>query len=171
MTVEATSWTSAGAHTGCGTRWVTGWVYRVGIPGGCTGRAIPVYYPAAASPPADQRPEGAGPALGRVGRKQGGRPRVSGRRRGRLPEPPCGPGRALRALPVLGPPECRLTAKRARFHAYFYEVSQNGEVSLKSVHKACHSPCSQKRAHKSPLEILRFPIWPAFSHKELMGLF
>ena len=35
---------------------------------------------------------------------------------------------------------------RARFHYISSKVSQNLVVSPKNVHKACHSPCSQKRA-------------------------
>ena len=54
---------------------------------------------------------------------------------------------------------------------YFSKVSQNGRVSLKSVNKACHSPYSQNAAENSPLGILRFLIFAAFSHKELMGHF
>ena len=60
---------------------------------------------------------------------------------------------------------------RARLGSHYCKVSQNREVSPKSSQKACHSPCFQKRAQKSPLGILRFPISPAFSHKELMGRF
>ena len=59
----------------------------------------------------------------------------------------------------------------ARFHHLFSKVSQNDEVSLKSVNKACHAPYLQNGLQKSPLEILRFPYFVAFSHKELMGLF
>ena len=85
--------------------------------------------------------------------------------------PPCGPGRpcwppwwAPRAIAASGP-------IRARFQLHFYKVSQNGQVSPKYVHKACHSPCFHFRLQKSPLEILRFPFLRAFSPKELMTLF
>ena len=44
-------------------------------------------------------------------------------------------------------------------------------MSPEKSHKACHSPCFQNRAQKSPLEILRFPFSLSFSHKELMVLF
>ena len=73
------------------------------------------------------------------------------------------PGHAS-ALPASGP-------IRARFHLISYKVSQKGIVSPKSVHKACHSPYFQNGVGKSPLQILRFPLLPAFSHKELMTHF
>ena len=89
-----------------------------------------------------------------------------------------GPGTTLRArsahpvgLPVPGPCECPPRANKARFDLYFSKVSQNREVSPKSRHKASHSPYFQNGPGKSPLEIPRFPFSPAFSHKELMGLF
>ena len=80
-----------------------------------------------------------------------------------------------RSVPA-GPPctWCPLPASWpivARFHDILLKVSQNTEVSPKSVQKACHSPYSQKRSKNSPLEILRFPLSGAFSHKELMGYF
>ena len=91
--------------------------------------------------------------------------------RPRTLHPPSGPGPAPAGhslvqgpLPVSGP----ITA---RFDLIFHKVSQNGIVSPKMSHKACHSPCSQNRVQKSALEILRFPILRAFSHKELMGHF
>ena len=84
---------------------------------------------------------------------------------------PCG---ALSAHPwtSLAPPrECRLWANKARFELYFSKVSQNEQVSPEKCHEACHSPYFQNGPVKSPLQILRFPFWPAFSHKELIGLF
>ena len=65
---------------------------------------------------------------------------------------------------VQGPPH----GQKARFHYISQKLSEKDEVSTKSVQKACHSPCFQNRSKKSPLEIPRFPISPAFSHKELM---
>ena len=65
----------------------------------------------------------------------------------------------------------RANREKARFHDISLKVSQKTRVSPKSVHKACHSPCLQNGLEKSPLDILRFPIIAAFSHKELMGLF
>ena len=59
----------------------------------------------------------------------------------------------------------------ARIDLIFYKVSQNREVSPVFIEKACHSPHFQNGVQKSPLEILRIPFRPAFSHKELMGLF
>ena len=60
---------------------------------------------------------------------------------------------------------------RARFRSILLKVSQNGQVSPKITEKACHSPCFQNAVGKSTLEILRFRVFPAFSHKELMGHF
>ena len=76
-----------------------------------------------------------------------------------------------RPLPCTPPRECRLRANKARNQSIFSKVSQNGRVSLRNVEKACHSPCSQNGAQKSPLEIPRFPFSLAFSPKELMVLF
>ena len=58
---------------------------------------------------------------------------------------------------------------RARLRSISENVSQNDQVSPKSIKKACHSPYFQNRLQKSPLEILRFLFSPAFSPKELMG--
>ena len=87
-----------------------------------------------------------------------------------IPTPP-GPGRHPAGTSLGYPSECRLLANKARFHSYSCKVSQNGRVSPEFVEKACHSPHSQNGLQKSALEILRFPISAAFSHKELMGLF
>ena len=65
----------------------------------------------------------------------------------------------------------RLWANRARFSDISWKLSQNRGVSPKSVQKACHSPYFQNRLKKSALGFLRFPFCPAFSHKELLGLF
>ena len=88
---------------------------------------------------------------------------------------PCAPGPSP-PLPVQAPPGPGQGAgtspgKRARFHLILLKVSQKDEVSPVFVEKACHSPCFQNAARKSPLDFLRFPLLAAFSHKELMGLF
>ena len=57
---------------------------------------------------------------------------------------------------------------RTRLHLISIKHRQNGQVSPKYVEKAYHSPCFQNEVGKSPLEFLRFPELPAFSHKELM---
>ena len=59
----------------------------------------------------------------------------------------------------------------ARFHVKYCKVSQNDEVSPKSMHKASHSPYIQNGLQISPLEILGFPYSAAFSPKELMAHF
>ena len=78
--------------------------------------------------------------------------------------PPVGP-------PCTGPSNTRLWANKGEIQLKYNKVSQNGVVSPKYVHKACHSPYSQNGSRKSPLKILRFPFSPAFSHKELMAYF
>ena len=170
--VSAPAWTSAGALT-VRARWVyQGGCTGVGIQGGYTRVGVPGEYPAIPSPPADQRPEGAGPACraGWVGSRVGvqlgtvfgGGDGPSTPLRG-----PVGPGRPSLAGTLQMPP----LGNKARLTSYFYKVSQNGRVSPEYVEKACHSPYLQNGPVKSPLEILRFPILPAFSRKELMGLF
>ena len=141
----------------------TGWVYRVG-----SRRAIPGYYPAARGDLLNQR---SGPRKALQG------PGVGGfRRSGALGDGggsqthPAGPVGAS-GPSLVWDPDCRLSANRARFQLLFYKVSQNGQVSLKYVHKASHSPYFQNASQKSPLGILRFPFLTAFSHKELMAHF
>ena len=128
------------------------------------GRGIPVAHPACSRRvllTAKRAPEGL----------QGLEWVVSRSRTSAAPGPPLpavGPaslsGLAPRAIPASGP----ITA---RFHYILLKVSQNGGVSPLFVNKAYHSPCFQNAVQMSPLEILRFPILPAFSHKELMGVF
>ena len=139
----------------------TGWVYRVGIWEGYTG-----YYPAAKDVPVKRRPDQrSGP------RKPKGLEWVG------LAAAPSTSAPTLRArsawagLP--GAPRAKAASGpiTARFSYILLKVSQNDEVSPLFTEKACHSPCSQNGLQKSPLEKLRFPFWPAFSCKELMGLF
>ena len=155
-----------GLDEGTGWVWGTGWVYRVGNTGLYQ---VPTRTARGSPYPAKRAPEGpAGPWSG-WGR---GWTRVPGcSAAGRPYGPPYGPGRSPWALPVHMPSECRLWANMARFHSFLRKVSQNAEVSPKSVHKAYVSPCFQNGLRKSPLEILRFLISAAFSHKELMGRF
>ena len=86
------------------------------------------------------------------------------------PPTPCGRG-PLRCPAT--PPRANAASWpiKARFHDIYCKVSQKCIVSPKYHEKACHSPYLQNGLGKSPLEILRFLFWPAFSHKELMGLF
>ena len=160
----------------------TGW----GVPGGygdgwVPGEGYTGYYPAARGEVQIQR---SGPRKPRRGWSgwylELGRPTYGQMKVNKGPGTAAGtaPRTTLRArsvppgaLPVLGPSECRLTANRARISLILLKVSQNGEVSWKSVEKACHSPYLQKRSQKSPLDFLRFPFSVAFSHKELMGRF
>ena len=153
--VVHTGWVQGG-YTGWG---MGGWVYRGAIPG---------YYPAAKL---RSIPSGAGPGSPSGGWSGWGMDRAHPGDGGGLPGPPCGPGRSPRSPPCPGTPDCRLTANSARIDLIPHKVSQNRRVSLKYVHKACHSPYLKNEVQKSPLEILRFPETSAFSHKELMGLF
>ena len=86
--------------------------------------------------------------------------------------PPFGPGRCTRAPPWYWDPlNAASWPIRARLTSILLNVSQNDEVSLKSVQKASHSPYSQNGLGKSALGFLRFPYFVAFSHTELMALF
>ena len=91
-----------------------------------------------------------------------------------IPEPcphPFG-ARSLLPRPWRGlPGTCLSSQQKERFHVISCKVSQNREVSPKYDEKACHAPYLQNGSQKSPLDFLGFPIWLAFSPKELMGLF
>ena len=90
----------------------------------------------------------------------------------RYPRMPFGSGRAPVPSPCSSAPRKPASWPiRARFNLFYVKLSQNGEVSLKYVQKACHTPYFQNRPQKSPLEILRIPFSVAFSHKELMAYF
>ena len=144
---------------------------RVGYTGWVPGGAIPGTQPRArggSQIPAKRAPEAQGGWSGWV---SGSRTSLGDGGRGRswttLRARSVPPG----ALPVQDLADCPPTAKGARFSSIFSKVSQNDEVSPKKHEKASHSPCFQNGPPKSPLEIPRFPFWPAFSPKELMGLF
>ena len=101
----------------------------------------------------------------------GGHSAAGERWAGRVYPHPPGPVGHLRCPPWDIPLDCPPGANTARFHDILLKVSQNGQVSPENVNKASHSPCFQNGLRKSPLEILRFPFWRAFSHKELSGHF
>ena len=151
--------------------------YRVGIQGGYTGWGMGlggygrVLYRVPTQLLEEQARQRSGPRKPLLGAGVGGRVQRTDRRRGRLLDHPCGARSGHAGPPCPGPSECRLLANSARFDLIFSKVSQNSEVSPEYVHKACHSPYIQNRLQKSPLDILRFPYFPAFSHKELLGLF
>ena len=78
-----------------------------------------------------------------------------------------------RSVPA-GPP-CPRTSRiaalqpiRARIDLISRKLRQNGQVSPKYHQKASRSPYIQNGLQNSPLEKLRFLVFPAFSHKELM---
>ena len=158
---------------GTSVSWVhrRGW-YRVG-----TGGAIPVYYPpsqlleevlgtAKRAPEAQHGLEWVVPRAGRTGEYLvfGG---------WAAPETtPAGPGRSPRCPPCLRTLRNAASGPiRTRFQLNSVKYSQTDEVSPKYAEKASHSPYIQNGSGMSPLDILRFPILPAFSHKELMVLF
>ena len=147
--------------------WVPGWVYRVG-----TGRAIPgTTQPSSRGAVPVQRSGPRKPCRAGVGGTGAAGALPGVRRRGRSISHPSGP-----VGPPCGPPwiwtsECRLWTNTARFHLISQKLSQNGEVSPKKCQKASHSPYFQNGSQNSPLDFLRFPYLPAFSAKELMGLF
>ena len=155
------------ARAGCtGPGWVPGWVYRW-VPGGAI--------PGTTQPARFARKE---VLRQRSGPRRACRAR-SGWSEGRV-RPSCrNPPLRGPVGPMLGPPwflhlspgNAASWPIKARLRVKLSKVSQNAEVSPKSVEKAYHSPYSQNRLQKSPLDFLRFPILQAFSHKELMGLF
>ena len=140
--------------------WVPGVGIRVGIPG---------EYPAS-SKPTDARGavlnQRSGPRKSQHGAGVGGFRAAGVTVSGHGQDHPSGPVGPLQGPPCPSLSECPPRAKGARFHLISYKVSQNAEVSPKYVKKASHSPYSQKRVQKSPLQFLRFPFSVAFSHKE-----
>ena len=152
--------TSRGAVPGCGTGGYTGWVYQGGYMGGLYRYTQPAargaHPDSGAGPVAPAGAEWVVRVGGRTG--DGGGPRTH----------PCGARSGTQVPSLVLGPYCRLSANRARFPSFLSKVSQNGEVSSEKSEKACHSPYIQNGSQKSPLEILRFPFEPAFSHKELM---
>ena len=148
--------------TGMGTGWVVpGWVYRGVLPS----------HPATLleeDPRSRQRSGPRRPPAGRLEWVVCGSGRTGVRRRRRALT-----HHSLRSGPLRWsvPSECRPWANRARFNVISQKLSENGQASPKSVEKAYHSPYFQNGSRISPLGFLRFPISPAFSHKELIGPF
>ena len=139
-----------------------------GYTGGCRGGLYRVPHPAAKGGPRTSGAGPVGPARAGVGGFWDRNTTCSAA--GSVPTP-AGPGRSCQhALP--GTSQNAASGPiTARFQSIYYKVSQNRGVSPKSAQKACHSPYIQNGSKKSALEILRFPILAAFSHKELMGHF
>ena len=149
--------------------WYTGWVIRVGIPGGYwEGVPSPPTCCCEEHPPTSDRRERAHPA-GWVGRKQGAGITGLGTAAGTAP------GTTLRArsapcrgLPVPGP--CRDPPGRdlTSFPVKLVKTAKcHRKVSIRPV----IVPNLKNGSIKSPLDFLRFPLYAAFSHKELMGRF
>ena len=134
-------------HVCTGPVWRPGRVYRVGIRVGNT--ECYTQYPPARSQTARgaNPPSGAGPGSPEGWSGGVGAADVLGPLPGAHP-PSDHPLRPLQGL--RGPLRCLRApcGQRARFHYISLKVSQNVEVSPKSVEKACHSPCSSKRCPK-----------------------
>ena len=156
--MPSTGWCGAAVRV-YGLGRVYGWGSRVGIPG--------EYYPATQLLEGEVHDSEAGPVRP-TGPGVGGH----GARNARPATPPTPLRSGARSAGWL-PSPCKAASGpiRARFHVKYTKVSQNAEVSPESVHKACHSPYLQNGLGISPLGFLRFPFWPAFSHKELLTLF
>ena len=116
-----------------------GWVYRVGNTGYLPSQPalLGERYPRQRSGPRNPPCRGGWSGWSGIARANGGT--------GTVLVPPSGPGQ-----PARGPP-CTRTLQGptwARFDLLFLKLSQNQEVSPKSVNKACHSPYIQKRVRK-----------------------
>ena len=138
------------------------------MPGGYTG-GYTRYYPAAKDVPTKRRHDsGAGPGRLLQGAWSGWSccsvPGTSA-------PTPAGPGQAPCALPGAPRANAASWANKARFDLILLNIDQNRRVSPVLINKACHSPCFQNGSHKSALQIPRFPVSSAFSHKELIGPF
>ena len=147
---------------GCTRVGIPGWVYRGSTsPARCPGRTQKQ-----TSEAGPGRPTGPG-----VGGSAG--PGALGDGGGGGISPPCGPGQSSprEAFPGIYLRNAASWPIGARFTSFYCKVSQNGQVSPKKCKKACHSPYFQNGLEKSPLGFLRFPFSPAFSRKELLGLF
>ena len=131
----------------------TGWVIRGAIPG--TYRPLESGVPDSEAGPGSPSRAGVG-GLGCSARPS---PRT---------HPPGPVGTPAGSLPGSGPLPASWPIG-ARFNLISYKVSQKGIESPEKHEKACHSPCFQNRPGKSPLGFLGFPLFLAFSHKELMG--
>ena len=139
---------------------------RVGIQGGYTG-GVPTDHAARKEGPTQR----SGPRKPPVGAGVGGvGPGCVRATQTTTPGPEGLPG-PLRCLGTSPRANAASWPIRARIDLILHKVSQNARVSPKSVEKAYVSPYFQNGLKKSPLEKLGFPFSPAFSHKELMGLF
>ena len=158
--VRAVLRAQAGTRDGY-TGWVIGGLYRY----------PPTDHPLCSRSKPDSEAGPVGPARAGVG---GQVQRTYRRSRGRSPETttpglwPSGPASLSQAC---WGRDLASDLETARFDLNITKVSQNRGVSPEYAHKACHSPYFQNGPGKSALEIPRFPFCPAFSGKELMGLF
>ena len=151
--------------------WVrrAGWVYRVGN----TGTYRPAICPRAEVPTASQRPQGAGPALqGQGGLDAGGdRPLRVTRYPGTSGDHPAGSGRYSPA-PGRGLPVTSSSSGKGRDSTSFLiKLVKTAKCHQKVSKRPTLVPDFQNGSRKSPLDFLGNTFSPAFSHKELMGLF
>ena len=133
------------ACSGCGLDGYSGWVYWVGTPRPPTQPPSHVLRGGPQKQTAKRAPEGPRGLEWVVCGVRG----LSGvRRRGRLPGPPCGPGRFPWDPPCPGTLRMPPLGNRARFDVISQKLRQNGEVSPECVEKASLSPYSPKRVRK-----------------------
>ena len=153
--------------------WVPGWVYRVGILGVIPGCTTQPPRARAETSTAVQRPQGAGPPLqGEGGTEAGaGRPLRDPYVQVRPHPTPAGPGRYSPA-PGRGLPGCSSSSWLGRhLRSFPRKLVKTRKCHQKVLKRPVIVPDLQNGSGKSPLDFLGFPILPAFSCKELMGLF
>ena len=149
----------------CGTGVWDGWVPGWGMgTGWVLGRAIPGTQPAAKRRqiPAKRAPEP--PAGGWSGWVSAAAPRSPG-------DHPCGARSVL--WPSLSPPRANPASGPIRRDSTTFPIKLVKTVKCRQnmSKRPVIVPNSQNGSQMSPLDILRFPFAPAFSHKELMGRF
>ena len=137
-------------------------------PGRYGGGVIPVPSHAARGEayPAKRAPEGPAQGLEWVGYASGARPG---------PVPPLrGPVGTLRVPPCTGPSLPGNAASwpiRRELRTISRKLVKTAKCRPNMSKRPVIVPIFKKRLRNSPLEILRFPLFSAFSHKELMVLF
>ena len=85
--------------------------------------------------------------------------------------PPFGPGRYSRPPRGLGSLVPPRSSKRRDSDLNLIKLVKTAKCQRKVSKRPVIVPDSQNGPEKSPLDFLGFTFWPAFSPKELMGLF
>ena len=146
----------------------TGWLYRVGIPGGYTG-GVPSHLLAGSKP---RQRSGPRKAQGGWSGWSGCSGRATGYGGTGRSVPPSGPGRSHPwALPVPPSQMSHLGPKGRDSSQYSVKLVRTTKCRQEMCKRPVIVPVCQNGSEKSPLEILRFPFSVAFSCKELMGPF